>query len=40
MKMLGYDKEFDFSKYTKDISNDDDDDIIVNNRTNEQKKNI
>jgi hypothetical protein len=24
MKMLGYDKEFDFSKYTKDIQNDDD----------------
>jgi hypothetical protein len=22
--MLGYDKEFDFSKYTKDIQNDDD----------------
>jgi transmembrane protein 70 len=26
-KMLGYDKEFDFSKYTKDIQNDDDDDV-------------
>lgn len=25
MKMLGYDKEFDFSKYTKDIKKDDDD---------------
>lgn len=32
MKMLGYDKEFDFSKYTKDIqkNDDDDDDVIVN----------
>jgi hypothetical protein len=36
MKMLGYDKEFDFSKYTKDIQNDnddDDDDLNKNNRT-------
>ena len=43
MKMLGYDKEFDFSKYTKNIpSDDDDDDINVpdNNRTNEDKKKI
>jgi hypothetical protein len=31
MKMLGYDKDFDFSKYTKDIQDDDDD--INNNRT-------
>ena len=29
MKMLGYDKEFDFGKYTKDIQNDDDN---VNNK--------
>ncbi|CAF0851153.1 unnamed protein product [Rotaria sp. Silwood1] len=33
IKMLGYDKEFDFSKYTKDIQkgDDDDDDVNVNN---------
>lgn len=32
MKMLGYDKEFDFSKYTKDIQ-DDDTDVKDKNRT-------
>ncbi|CAF2990383.1 unnamed protein product [Rotaria sp. Silwood2] len=35
IKMLGYDKEFDFSKYTKDMQkdddDDDDDDVNVNN---------
>ncbi|CAF1013117.1 unnamed protein product [Rotaria sordida] len=38
IKMLGYDKEFDFNKYTKDIQKDDDDDdnnvnVNNNNRT-------
>ncbi|CAF3015452.1 unnamed protein product [Rotaria socialis] len=40
MKMLGYDKEFDFSKYTKDIQkddDDDDDDVNVNNNNNRTK---
>ncbi|CAF0819282.1 unnamed protein product [Adineta steineri] len=41
MKMLGYDKEFDFSKYTKDIQkdvdDDDDDDITVNNTKQKMK---
>ena len=29
-KMLGYDKDFDFSKYTKDTQNDDDDNVNTN----------
>lgn len=37
-KMLGYDKEFDFSKYTKDIQADDDDDGIVQNQDNTRTK--
>ncbi|CAF4737553.1 unnamed protein product, partial [Rotaria magnacalcarata] len=40
MKMLSYDKEFDFSKYTKDIQkddDDDDDDVNVNNSNNRTK---
>ena len=42
-RMLGYDKEFDFSKYSKDISPDDDDEPVdpkFQKRTNEQKKSL
>ena len=43
MKMLGYDKEFDFDQYTKDVKaldndDDDDDDVPVNQPTKKKKQ--